>query len=71
MRKFLYSKWFFGFLALVCILDLVADIGESAWGWSSLNMAAVGLDAIAVGLTLWMFIDLSLRAPKHGRNSRR
>ena len=70
MRRFLYSKWFFGFLALVCLLDMIGDIGEEFWGWGGLNAANILLDIFAVGMSLWMFIDLHVRAPKHGRDPR-
>ena len=66
MRQFLYNKWFFGFLALVCILDLAADVLEHVWGWTSLNFLAIALDCIAVFMTLWMFVDLHGRRPKNG-----
>ena len=69
MRKFLYGKWFFFFLALVCLLDLITDLinhGE----WSSLDVTAIVLDSIALGLTSWMFGDLHRRRPKHGRGPR-
>jgi hypothetical protein len=71
MRKFLYSRWFFLFLAIVCVIDLAADIGESIWGWDPLNSIAIGMDLIAAGMSLWIFADLQQRRPKHGGNSRR
>ena len=69
MRRFLYSKWFFGFLAVVCILNLLADFLEHVRGWTSLNILAIVMDCIAVIMTLWMFADLHGRRPKHGGNS--
>jgi hypothetical protein len=66
MRKFLYSKWFYGLLAAVCILDLVADLGEHLWGWTDLNILAIALDLIAVSLTVWIFADLHRRRPRDG-----
>jgi hypothetical protein len=68
MREFLYSKWFFGFLALVCLLDLLADLLALLDGWEALNYIAIPLDVIAVCLTSWMFIDLRRRHPKYGSN---
>jgi hypothetical protein len=66
MREFLYSKWFFGFLATVCTLDLLANTFELIDGWEGLNYVAIPLDCVAVFLTLWMFIDLRGRHPKYG-----
>jgi hypothetical protein len=71
MRSFLYSRWFFLFLAIVCIVDLASDVGESVWGWSDLNYVSITADVISVALTLWIFIDLQIRRPKHGGDSRR
>jgi len=69
MRDFLYSKWFFGFLALVCTLDLIADVWEYLSGCSTFNLVSIPLDTIAVFLTVWMFVDLHERHPKYGGNS--
>ena len=69
MRRFLYSKWFFGFLALVCFLDLLADVTAHLQGWTAWNfliILIIGLDVVAVILTLWMFVDLHRRYSKHG-----
>ncbi len=71
MRKFLYSRWFFFALAVVCAVDLIADLGESVWGWSDLNLIAVAMDVIAAALALWIFVDLQRRRPKYGGDSRR
>jgi hypothetical protein len=37
MRTFLYSKWFFLLLAVVCVVDLAADLAERFQGWTDLN----------------------------------
>jgi hypothetical protein len=71
MRRFLFSKWFFGFLALVCSLDLIADVSEEMWGWHGLNHVAILLDVIAVFLTIAMFVDLHRKRPDDGGDSRR
>ena len=71
MRRFLYSRWFFLFLMAVCMIDLIVDVGESVWGWNELNFVAIAMDAVAVGMTLWIFTDLQRRRPKHGGDSRR
>jgi hypothetical protein len=71
MRKFLYSRWFFLALAVVCVVNLVADLGEAVWGWSELNVVSIAMDMIAAGLALWTFVDLQRRKPKHGGDSRR
>jgi len=71
LRGFLYSRWFFLFLAIVCVLDLVADVGETVWGWTGLNYIAIALDAIIVVMTLWIFIDLQRRRPKNGSSAGR
>jgi uncharacterized protein YqgC (DUF456 family) len=66
VRRFLYSKWFYLVLAIVCIVDLLADLGEHIWGWTDLNLVALAMDTIAAGLVLWIFLDLHLRRPKGG-----
>lgn len=70
MRSWLYSKWFFAFLALVCFLDLIADLAERKWNWNTLNNIAIGLDILACVLTGWMFLDLHRKRPKGGANPR-
>jgi hypothetical protein len=54
MRRFLYSKWFFLLLAIVCATDLAADLSEEIWGHTSLNSIAIGLDLVAVILSAWI-----------------
>jgi hypothetical protein len=66
MRRFLYSRWFFLFLAIVCIVDVIADLGEWFWGRDVLNALAIAMDVIAAGLACWIFLDLQSRRPKHG-----
>ena len=70
MRKFLYSKWFFGFLALVCILDLISDAAADFWGWRALHEVTIGLEVISVYLTVTMFVDLHRRMKLNGRDPR-
>jgi hypothetical protein len=70
MRKFLYSKWFFGFLAFVCILDLISDASADLFGWGALRKVTIGLEIIAVYLTVTMFIDLHRRMKVNGRDPR-
>jgi hypothetical protein len=70
MRKFLYSKWFFGFLAFVCILDLFADAAADILGWQTLHKVTIGLELISVYLTVAMFRDLHRRMKVNGRNPR-
>jgi hypothetical protein len=71
VRKFLYSRWFFLFLAIVCFIDLIADVGESVWGWNALNLVSIAMDVIAVVMTFWIFADLQSRRPKDGNHPRR
>jgi hypothetical protein len=66
MRKLLYSKWFFLILALVCAVDLFADVGEQIWGWGFLNKVAIALDCVALLLSGWIFADLHARRTKNG-----
>lgn len=70
MRKFLYSKWFFLILALVCIVDLGADVADEIWGWSILNKVAIAMDLVAACLSLWIFADLHTRRPKRDHDTR-
>ena len=55
MRRFLYSKWFFLILAVVCAVDLFADVAEEIWGRGFLNIIAFGLDCFVVLLSGWIF----------------
>jgi hypothetical protein len=66
MRRFLYSKWFFSLLVIVCSMDLAADVGENIWGHNFLNNVAIVADSIALTLAAWIFIDLHTRRPKRG-----
>jgi hypothetical protein len=61
MRRFLYSKWFFGFLAIVCILDLISDFAADVFGWGALRWVTIVLEIIAACLAVAMFIDLHRR----------
>ena len=70
MRKFLYSKWFFGFLALVCALDLISDAAADFFGWKALHNVTIGLEIISVYLTMSMFFDLQRRMKVNGRDPR-
>ncbi len=72
MRSFLYSKWFFLMLALVCLVDMAADWSDRLWAFRPLHVAAVSLDAVAAALALWMFADLHRRRPrrKNGDDTR-
>jgi hypothetical protein len=70
MRKFLYSKWFFGFLAFVCTLDLISDAAADFFGWRALRGATIGLELIAVCLAVAMFLDLHRRIKINGHDPR-
>jgi len=70
MRKFLYSKWFFGFLAFVCALDLVSDAAADSFGWRDLREVTIALELISVYLTVTMFLDLHRRMKVNGRDPR-
>ena len=71
MRRFLYGRWFFFFLAVVCLVDLGADVLELVRGNTDLNDLAIAMDCIAVAMSLWIFTDLQRRRPKNGDHSRR
>jgi hypothetical protein len=49
MRKFLYSKWFFAFLAAVCTLDLISDVAADSSAWH--GAVTFGLEVTSVCLT--------------------
>ena len=70
MRKFLYSRWFFGFLALVIILDLATDVIEVLSGWKPVHEITIGLECIAAVLAVSMFLDLHKRVKSYGTHSR-
>ncbi len=71
MRRFLYSRWFFLFLAVSCAIDLGADLLEDFGGWNWLNHVAIVMDLVILILALWMFTDLQRRRPKSGGDSSR
>jgi hypothetical protein len=66
MRRFLYSQWFFLFLAIVCLLDVVADVIGVVTGWPIILKLSFAPDLLAAFLALWMFFDLHRRRP--GKN---
>jgi len=70
MRKLLYSKWYFLILAIVCAIDLLADLGEHIWGRTFLNIVAIAMDFVALCLSTWIFVDLHKRRPGRGDNTR-
>jgi hypothetical protein len=63
MRKLLYSKWYFLLLAVISLVNLLADVMEEIWGWNFLNKVAIPMDAAALFLSVWMFADLHSRRP--------
>jgi hypothetical protein len=72
MRRFLYSRWFFLFLAVSCAISLFSDVAEDLWGLGAMiNRVAIAMDAIILIMALWMFVDLQRRRPRDGGNSRR
>ena len=73
LRHRLFSKWFFGLLAVVLLLDMVADIAEHfrPQHYQLLNTISLLFDVIGFALALWMFIDLNQRRPTHGDDPRR
>jgi len=71
MRRFLYSRWFFLFLALVCLLDLLTDILAAAFPSGLLSKLSVAADIIPAAMSLWMFFDLQRRKPKNGHHTPR
>jgi hypothetical protein len=70
MRRFLYDKWFFLTWAIVCAVDLTADMAEGIWGTGFLNMVAVAMGFIALSLSMWIFTDLHVRRPRSGNHTR-
>ena len=70
MRKFLYSKWFFAFLALVCTLDLISDAAADYLGWGGLRNVTIVLEVVSAYLAIAMFIDLNRRIKVNGRDPR-
>jgi len=70
MRKFLYSKWFFAFLAFVCTLDLISDAAADFFGWGKLHNITIVLEIVSAYLAITMFVDLNRRMKVNGRNPR-
>jgi hypothetical protein len=73
LRRMLFSKQFFGVLLAVLTLDLSADLAEmlNPGRHEFLNGIAIGVDLVAFGLALWMFLDLNRRRDRDGNDSRR
>jgi hypothetical protein len=65
-RRFLYSRWFFGLLVVIGIIDVTADLLQYYRGWNSLNVVSVGMDVAQVFLCLWIFMDINRRTPRDG-----
>ncbi len=66
LRRFLYNRWFYAFLALVCALDVVAEVLDVFGPTVSyyLNMASLVFSAVAAILAGAVFLDLHLRRGK-------
>ena len=71
MRRFLYSRWFFLFLAISCILDLMIDLSVDLWGRLEFRYLSIAMDLIILFMALWIFTDLQRRKPKNGGDPRR
>jgi hypothetical protein len=71
MRRFLYSRWFFLFLAITCILDLGIDLSVDLWGRLEFRYLSIAMDLIILFMALWIFTDLQRRKPKNGGDPRR
>lgn len=73
LRQLLFSKWFFGLLVVVLLLDMISDIAEHLHPqyYQFLNYISLAFDVIGLILVLWMFIDLSRRRPADGNDPRR
>jgi hypothetical protein len=64
MRKFLYSRWFFLFLALVCLIDVGVDSIAARYGSRFLLTISFVPNLVAAGMAVWMFLDLHRRRPR-------
>jgi hypothetical protein len=72
LRRLLFSKWFFGLLLFVLVLDLSSDVAEHLTAHTRLlNYMSIFFDSVGLFLVLWMFVDLSRRRPTDGDNPRR
>ncbi len=66
LHRFLFSKWFFGLLAILALFDLTTDVLEHVHPryWEVLNIASILLDCSLAILAGWMFLDLHSRKPR-------
>jgi len=63
LRRCIYTRWFYGFLAFVCWLDVAADVnGITAYGAASaIEVFSTIASAVAALLTTLVFLDLQFR----------
>ena len=64
MRKFLYSRWFFLFLALVCLADVGVDSIAAQYDSRLLLTISFVPNLVAAVMALWLFLDLHRRRPR-------
>jgi hypothetical protein len=66
VRGCIYNRWFYAFLAGVCLLDVTADCVAMIHPASDSYIEEISLiaSAIAAALTATIFLDLKLRRRK-------
>jgi hypothetical protein len=66
VRRCIYNRWFYGFLGLVCVLDLLTEVLDLLQPGVNpvLDAASLVLSGLAAALALAIFFDLHLRQGK-------
>lgn len=67
VRRSIYNRWFYGFIAIVCILNAgseVLDILNSGGMNLVVDLVSLIASSITALLTATVFLDLSLRRTK-------
>lgn len=67
VRRSIYNRWFYGFVAIVCLLNAgaeVLDISKSRGQNLAVDLVSLIASTITALLTATVFLDLSLRRMK-------
>jgi hypothetical protein len=66
VRRCIYNRWFYAFLAGICTLDIICDIFDIAkpGAFPVLTLLSLVASGVAAFLALLIFIDLQSRRNK-------
>ncbi len=66
VRRCIYSRWFYAFLAAVCLLNALAELLDLLYPGDNptLDVVTLALSAVSGIVALVVFLDLQLRWPR-------